>query len=178
MKFLLAAGRVGRKITQRRFGNADIGASFNGLMFNTHDRRHYLRAAQEGIVYALNYGIEITAEMGVSVEKVRAGDANMFLSPLFREIFATVTGATALKQARIMLARHKSIRANIVEKVQVGGHGLIATGRYLQRGPLKLRLEFDLQIGKTTGALLEVCDGEVLYTARPLVRTNSSPDVT
>ncbi len=31
--------------------------------------------------------------MGVEVKKVRAGHANMFLSPVFREAFANVTGA-------------------------------------------------------------------------------------
>ena len=79
---------------ERTLANADIGASFHGLSFTIHKRSHYLRAAQEGIVFALNYGIEIIREMGVQVEKVRAGDANMFLSPLFREVFATVTGAS------------------------------------------------------------------------------------
>jgi len=79
---------------ERTLENMDPGASFHGLRFTTHDRRHYLRASQEGIVFALNYGLEITREMGVNVDKVRAGDANMFLSPLFREIFATVTQAS------------------------------------------------------------------------------------
>jgi xylulokinase len=46
-----------------------------------------LRAAQEGIVFALNYGMDIMRESGVQVQKVRAGNANMFLSPLFREAF-------------------------------------------------------------------------------------------
>ena len=78
---------------ERTLANNDIGASFHGLRFTTHKRSHYLRAAQEGIVYALNYGIEITRSMGVKVEKVRAGNANMFLSPLIREVFANVTGA-------------------------------------------------------------------------------------
>jgi xylulokinase len=32
--------------------------------------------------------------MGVEVKTVRAGHANMFLSPLFREAFANTTGAT------------------------------------------------------------------------------------
>ena len=79
---------------ERTLENRDPGASFHGLRFTTHNRSHYLRASQEGIVFALNYGLEITREMGVNVEKVRAGDANMFLSPLFREIFATVTQAS------------------------------------------------------------------------------------
>ena len=78
---------------ERTLQNIDLGASIHGLQYNIHDKQHFLRAAQEGIVFALNYGLEIMREIGVSVTTVRAGDANMFLSPLFREAFATVTDA-------------------------------------------------------------------------------------
>jgi xylulokinase len=74
--------------------NRDICASINGLNFNSHSRAHLSRAAQEGIVFALNYGLGIMHDMGIKVETVRAGNANMFLSPLFSKAFATVTGAT------------------------------------------------------------------------------------
>lgn len=80
--------------SERTLENRDTGASIHGLQFNIHDRRHVLRAAQEGIVFAFNYGLGIMREMDVEVNLVRAGDTNMFLSPLFREVFATVTGAT------------------------------------------------------------------------------------
>ena len=79
---------------ERTLQNQDLGASLAGLNFNIHDRGHLLRAAQEGIVFALKYGIDAMADAGVSVQNVRAGHANMFLSPLFREAFATATGAT------------------------------------------------------------------------------------
>ncbi len=79
---------------ERTLGNRDLGASIHGLNFNIHDRSHLLRAAQEGIVFALRYGLDIMTGMGLSVDTVRAGYANMFLSPVFREAFATVTGAT------------------------------------------------------------------------------------
>lgn len=78
---------------ERTLENKDIGAMIHNLKFNTHDKGHFLRAGQEGIVFALNYGLEIMRGMGVQIETVRAGDANMFLSPLFREAFATITGA-------------------------------------------------------------------------------------
>ena len=79
---------------ERTLENRDIGSSIHGLNFNIHNRSHLLRAAQEGIVFALNYGLEIMQNTGVIIKKVRAGKANMFLSPLFGEAFATVTGAT------------------------------------------------------------------------------------
>jgi xylulokinase len=76
---------------ERTLENKNIGASVHGLNFNTHNRAHLLRAAQEGIVFALNYGLAICRQAGVQAQKVRAGHANMFLSPLFGEAFATVT---------------------------------------------------------------------------------------
>jgi len=78
---------------ERTLINRDIGASVHGLNFNIHNRSHLLRAAQEGIVFALNYGLSIMHDMSVKVETVRAGYANMFLSPLFAQAFANVTGA-------------------------------------------------------------------------------------
>jgi xylulokinase len=76
---------------ERTLENKNIGASIHGLNFNTHNRAHLLRAAQEGIVFALNYGLQIMHTTGVKVKTVRAGNANMFLSPLFGEAFATTT---------------------------------------------------------------------------------------
>ena len=78
---------------ERTLQNREIGAIVHGLNFNIHSRSHLLRAAQEGIVFALNYGLEIMRDMGVHVQAVKAGHANMFLSPLFGEAFASVTGA-------------------------------------------------------------------------------------
>ena len=79
---------------ERTLGNRNINCSVHGLNFNTHRQAHFLRAGQEGIVFALNYGLDIMRRMNLKIEKVRAGDTNMFLSPLFASAFATVTGAT------------------------------------------------------------------------------------
>jgi xylulokinase len=76
---------------ERTLGNRDLGASLHGLNFNVHDRTHLLRAAQEGIVFALRYGLDIMREMGLSADTIRAAHGNMFLSPVFREAFATIT---------------------------------------------------------------------------------------
>ncbi len=79
---------------ERTLENRNIGASVHGWNFNIHKKPHFLRAAQEGIVFALNYGLEIMRDMGTKLKTVKAGNANMFLSPLFAEAFATITGAT------------------------------------------------------------------------------------
>ncbi len=70
---------------ERILENRPAAAALLGLQFNIHSQSHVLRAAQEGIVYALNYGMDIMRASGVQVQKVRAGHANMFLSPVFRE---------------------------------------------------------------------------------------------
>jgi xylulokinase len=79
---------------ERILENKDIGAHVNGLNFNRHDQAHLFRAAQEGVVFAMNYGFSIMKQMGLKINKVKAGSANMFLSPLFKEIFANTTGAS------------------------------------------------------------------------------------
>lgn len=78
---------------ERTLANADIDAHIHGLKFNTHSQSHILRAAQEGIVFALKYSFDIMQTMGMQIKKVKAGRANMFLSPIFREAFANITGA-------------------------------------------------------------------------------------
>jgi len=73
--------------------NRETGCSVHGINFNIHDRNDLLRAAQEGIIFAFNYGMDVMREMGIRIEVIRAGMANMFLSPLFRQGLATISGA-------------------------------------------------------------------------------------
>ncbi|MFI5156657.1 MAG: xylulokinase [Chitinophagales bacterium] len=70
----------------------EIGGSLRGLEFNRHSEQHIARAAQEGIVFALNYGWEIMRDMGMILTTVRAGRANMFLSDIFASSFSNLTG--------------------------------------------------------------------------------------
>jgi xylulokinase len=79
---------------ERILGNADTGAWLEGLQFNRHDRRHMARAAQEGIVFALQYGMEVMQQMGMDLKTIRAGHANMFLSEIFAKAFANTAGCT------------------------------------------------------------------------------------
>lgn len=79
---------------ERMLGNREINCSIRGLNFNVHSKHHIVRAAQEGIVFSFKYGIDIMEQMGMKVNKIHAGHANMFLSPIFRDTLAGVTGAT------------------------------------------------------------------------------------
>ena len=78
---------------ERMLENKEVGSSIHGVNFNVHDKSHLLRAAQEGIVFSFKYGIEVMELMGMNVNKIHAGHANMFLSPIFRETLAGVSGA-------------------------------------------------------------------------------------
>lgn len=79
---------------ERVLENREVGCSVHGLNFNNHNQAHLVRAAQEGIVFSFCYGMEIMQNMGMKLNKIHAGRANMFLSPLFRDTLAGVSGAT------------------------------------------------------------------------------------
>ena len=76
---------------ERILGNKDPGAQISGLNFNTHTNAHMFRAAQEGIAFSFRYGLDIMKETGINPQLIRAGEANMFLSKVFRETLSTIT---------------------------------------------------------------------------------------
>ena len=125
---------------ERTLKNKDIGAMFHNLKFNTHNKGHLLRAGQEGIVFALNYGLEIMRDMGIQIKTVKAGDANMFLSPLFREAFATITGATVElynTDGSVGAARGAGIGAGIYKDCKEAFVGLKCTNKIEPNEKLK-----------------------------------------
>lgn len=79
---------------ERVLQNKEPGGGLKGLSFNRHGASHIIRAAQEGIVFALQYGMEVMQSMGMSFKTVRAGQANMFLSDVFAQAFANTSGCT------------------------------------------------------------------------------------
>ena len=58
-----------------------------------HTKAHLLRAAQEGIAFSFAYGMQIMQQMGMHISTIKAGHANLFLSPIFRKTLATVAEA-------------------------------------------------------------------------------------
>lgn len=78
---------------ERILQNRRLNASVKGLDFNRHDAASLARAGVEGIVYALNIGFEILKSLNIQCNSIRAGNANLFLSPTFQHIFANVTDA-------------------------------------------------------------------------------------
>lgn len=78
---------------ERVLKNKETGCSINNLNFNIHGKAHLFRAAQEGIAFSLYYGIQIMQQMGVEIKIIRAGKANMFLSTVFCQTLADISGA-------------------------------------------------------------------------------------
>lgn len=78
--------------SERMLLNKDIGCTVSGLNFNTNTNAHLYRAAQEGIAFSFRYGLDIMKETGIDPGIIRAGNANMFLSPVFREALSCITG--------------------------------------------------------------------------------------
>lgn len=77
---------------ERMLGNKNPGAIIEGLNFNIHKINHLLRAAQESIAFSFVYGMEIMKESGLNPSFIKAGMANMFLSPLFGAMLANLSG--------------------------------------------------------------------------------------
>ncbi|MDA3883698.1 MAG: FGGY family carbohydrate kinase [Bacteroidales bacterium] len=79
---------------ERIFEDKVVDSHFMGIDFGQHTTAHMFRAIQEGIVFSFMYGMEIMQEIGIQPHVIKAGTANMFLSPIFRETLANVSGAS------------------------------------------------------------------------------------
>ncbi|MDR3366861.1 MAG: carbohydrate kinase [Prevotellaceae bacterium] len=79
---------------ERALGNREPGCSIHGVNFARHGKAHLIRAAHEGVAFAFRYGMDIMNGMGVETKTIRAGYANLFLSPVFRQTLSNITGAT------------------------------------------------------------------------------------
>ncbi|MEA4936510.1 MAG: FGGY family carbohydrate kinase [Paludibacter sp.] len=80
--------------SERMLKNKESGCSVHGIDFNRTTKAHLIRAAQEGIAFSFKYGMDMMNESGIETRTIRAGYANLFLSPVFRQTLANVTGAT------------------------------------------------------------------------------------
>jgi xylulokinase len=79
---------------ERMLGNKIVGAHFAGLHLNLHSKNHIFRAAQEGIAFSFKYGIDImNKEVGINPSVIRAGYANLFLSPVFCKALSCISNS-------------------------------------------------------------------------------------
>ena len=78
---------------ERILENRQLDASIHGINFNNHNASTLARAAQEGVAFSFKYGMDIMQATGMGTKVIRAGHANMFLSPVFRTTLSTVADA-------------------------------------------------------------------------------------
>jgi xylulokinase len=78
---------------ERVLENKDTSCSIHGINFNIHSKGDILRAAQEGIVFSYEYGMNIMRKIGMDIQVIRAGNANMFLSSIFRQTLSSVSNS-------------------------------------------------------------------------------------
>ncbi len=76
---------------ERMLENKQVGSHIHHIDLNRHTRAHLYRAGQEGIAFAFRYGLDIMRENNIHPTVIRAGSANMFLSPVFRQAFVNAT---------------------------------------------------------------------------------------
>ena len=72
---------------ERVLRNKNVNGHFSGINFNIHDKRHLVRAVQEGIVFSFRYGLDVMKEIGLEFKIIKAGYSNLFQSKVFREAF-------------------------------------------------------------------------------------------
>jgi len=78
-----------------------------------------------------------------------------------------------LRKARENLRQHQSIQADIAETIVIGNRKFKASGSYLQGTEMRLRLEYQIQVGTEVGSLTEVSDGQVLWTQHIIGKNES-----
>ncbi len=116
---------------ERMFQNNNIGASVHRLNFNIHRQAHLYRAAQEAIAYSFRFGLEIMKETGINPTVIRAGESNMFLSKVFRDILSSLTSTVITlynTDGSVGAARGAGIGCGYYRSEQEAFRGLEVTG--------------------------------------------------
>lgn len=74
---------------ERILENQNVQSGLIGIDFNKHRIKHIIRSGFEGIVFSFRYGLKIMKENGMDINIVKVGNANLFLSKEFAQIFAS-----------------------------------------------------------------------------------------
>jgi xylulokinase len=114
---------------ERMLGDRDIGAQVHHLNFNFHGKPEVLRAVQEGVAFSFKYGIDIMQSLKIQPRILKAGAANMFLSPVFCKTLASVAGVTIElynTDGAQGAARAAAVGAGMVPRLQDAFKGLAA----------------------------------------------------
>jgi len=111
---------------ERMFRDKDIGASIHGLNFNIHSKPELFRGVQEGVAFSFKYGIEIMQSLDIQPTVLRAGAANMFLSPVFCKTLASI--------ANVQIELYNTDGAQGAARAAAVGAGLVPSVKDAFRG--------------------------------------------
>lgn len=75
---------------ERMLNNRELGTRMLNINLNNHNKAHLCRAALEGIAFSFVYGMEIMKSDGVEASVIRAGNDNLFRSPIFSDTIASL----------------------------------------------------------------------------------------
>ncbi len=121
---------------ERILENKDIGASIVNINFNRHNQSHIFRASIEGIAFSFIYGIELLKAMGMSIERLRVGNDNLFQSKVFSETIANLLGCpihVISTTGAVGAAKAAGIGAGIFEDFQTFTKGLKIIDEYFPK---------------------------------------------
>jgi len=111
---------------ERIFRDKELGASVHGLNFNIHSKADLFRGVQEGVAFSFKYGIEIMQSIGIQPTVLRAGAANMFLSPVFCKTLASI--------ANVQIELYNTDGAQGAARAAAVGAGLVPSVKEAFRG--------------------------------------------
>lgn len=109
-----------------------------------------------------------TADQAADAKKKAAQKTASEKAPPRKNEASGAVAVISLEDAREKLINYQSIRAKVLESVSIGDRQFQLKGSYLQGDGLKLRLEYEVTLGSTEGKLLEVCDGQLLWSQQAI----------
>ncbi len=74
--------------------------------------------------------------------------------------------ANLLEAARDKLYGYRSVQAKMTETASFGARRFSAEGEYISGVFPQMWLEYRVQVGESEGRLLEICDGQILFTEK------------
>lgn len=74
------------------------------------------------------------------------------------------TAIELLRAARLQLRNYRTLKAKVVELIEFGPRRFKAEGVYLQGRDNRLRLDLAVRLENTSGRLLQVSEGDILWT--------------
>lgn len=163
----------GKSPTACLLSQIDRGAERNGRFGGSSFVKHALLISREtavglamAIVLAAGY-VWCSGSLMLA-SQLLAADEPKTEEPKAEES-ATGEAKRFVEQSHAALANRRSVQATLYQVVNINGQPLKLTGRYANAG-LKLRLELATELpGGAKGSLLEVCDGNVLWSQLQLL---------